>query len=83
MTDQNKLPVIEPESDLEETAKIPVYMPDAEVKQFLAFQQYFRPISVLIEAKVFEEKNSTVLLDFDHLGTLVKVRRNDVLWRIN
>lgn len=63
--------------------KIAVYLPDAEVKQFMAFQQYFKPINTLIEARVFEEKDSTVLLDFDHAGVLVKVRRNDVLWRIN
>lgn len=63
--------------------KIPVFMPDEEVKQFLIFQQYFKPITVLINAHVFEQKDATILLDFDHSGTLVKVRRNDALWKIN
>lgn len=62
---------------------IPVFMPDAEVKQFLVFQQHFKPITVLIDAGVFEQKDATILLDFDHFGTLVKVRRNDALWKIN
>lgn len=59
--------------------KIAVYMPDKEVKQFLVFQQHFQPITMLIEAHVFEQKDATILLDFDALGVLRKIRRNDVL----
>lgn len=60
--------------------KIAVYIPDNEAKQFLIFQQYFIPINILIEKKVFEQKNATILLDFDKYGNMQSIRRNDLLY---
>lgn len=59
---------------------IPIFIPNEEAKRFLIFQQYYEPVSLLIDKKVFEQKNATVLLDFDHLGILQSVRRNDILY---
>jgi hypothetical protein len=59
---------------------IPVYMPDEEVKRFLVFQQHYQPISILVDNGVFEQKNATILLDFDKDGVLKSVRRQDYLF---
>lgn len=60
--------------------KIPVYIPDEDAKKFLVFQQYFEPISILLDAKVFEQRNATILIDFDKDGVLRSVRRQDFLY---
>lgn len=60
--------------------KIPVFMPDADVKRFLVFQEYYQPICLLIESEVFESKNATILLDFDKMGVLRSIRRQDFLY---
>lgn len=60
--------------------KIALYVPDEEAKQFLLFQQYFDPISILVDQKVFEQKNALVTLFFDHLGVLQSVKRDDYLF---
>lgn len=59
---------------------IAVYIPDEEAKKFLIFQQYYQPIGLLIDRKVFEQKNATISLDFDNLGMLQTIRRNDFLY---
>ena len=60
---------------------IPVYLPDDEVKKFLVFQEFYDQVMTLVASKVFEQKDCTILLDFDNRGTLMKVRRNDVLFK--
>lgn len=62
--------------------KIPVYMPDEEVQKFLVFQKHYKPISILVENQVFEQKNATILLDFDKDGVLKSVRRQDYLFTV-
>jgi len=61
---------------------IPVFMPDDEVKKFLVFQQFYQPISILVENGVFEQKNATILLDFDKDGELKGIRRHDYLFTV-
>lgn len=60
--------------------KIPVYLPDAEVKQFMVFQEFYAPIVLMIESDVFKQKNATILLDFDKFGVLRSIRREDMLY---
>jgi len=60
--------------------QIPVFMPDEEVAKFLLFQQYYEPFVLLIEKKVFEQKNATISLDFDKFGVLRAIRRQDFLY---
>jgi hypothetical protein len=62
--------------------RIPVFMPDAEVKKFLVFQKHYEPISILVDNGVFEQKNATILLDFDKDGVLKSVRRQDYLFTV-
>ena len=59
---------------------IPVFIPDDQAKQFLIFQQYYEPFVLLIEKKVFEQKNATISLDFDKFGVLRAIRRQDFLY---
>jgi len=59
---------------------IPIYIPDDQAKQFLIFQQYYEPFVLLIEKKVFEQKNATISLDFDKFGVLRAIRRQDFLY---
>ena len=65
---------------MNDITKIAVYIPDEEAKQFLLFQQYFVPFTILVDHHVFEQKNATVLLDFDKYGTIGSIRRNDFLY---
>lgn len=60
--------------------EVAVYMPDEKAKQFLAFQQYYEPISILLERKVFEQKNATISLFFDHQSVLQTVQRKDYVF---
>ena len=66
--------------DLEFPERIPVYLPDEEVKKFMIFQEFFEPISILVQNHVFEQKNATILLDFDKDGVIRSVRRQDFLY---
>ncbi len=60
--------------------QIPVFMPDADVKRFLVFQEYYQPFVLMIEKEVFKQKNATILLDFDRFGVLRTIRRQDFLY---
>lgn len=60
--------------------KVAIYVPDEDATKFLLFQQYYDPFTVLVDNNVFEQKSATILLDFDHLGILQSVRRNDFLY---
>lgn len=60
--------------------KIPIYVLDKEAKQFILFQKNYDLFNLLLSSKVFEQKNCTILLDFDKFGTLKAIRRNDYLY---
>lgn len=60
--------------------RIPIYVLDDEAKKFIVFQQYYKPFNILIKSNVFDQKNATILLDFDHEGELKSVRRHDILY---
>ncbi len=60
--------------------KIPVYMPDEDAKKYLVFVKYYDPITLLIEKRVFEQKNARIILHFDDWGILQKINREDNLF---
>lgn len=62
------------------TNNIALFVPDEEAKKFLLFQQYYQPISVLIEHDVFMQKNAEIALHFDSNGILQTVQRRDSLY---
>lgn len=63
-----------------ETADITIYATDETAQQFVLFQKHYEPFSVMLNAGVFEQKNATISLHFDHMGTLQIVQRADVLY---
>lgn len=60
---------------------IAVYIPDEEAKKFLVFQQYYEPFSLMLEKKVFEQKNCFVSLFFDQNAVLQTIERKDYLYK--
>lgn len=60
--------------------KIPIYIPDAEAKQFLLFQQYYAQFKVMIDSRVFEQRNCSITLNFDNDGTLKDIKRTDTIY---
>lgn len=58
---------------------IPVFVPDSEAQKFLIFQEYYEPVSVLIESGVFNMKYGSVTLHFEN-GIIKTIQRNDVLY---
>jgi hypothetical protein len=60
--------------------EVAVYLPDEDAKKFLLFQQHYDLFSLLLERGVFDQTKSSIILDFDHHGTLQSIRRNDFLY---
>lgn len=59
---------------------VAIFVPDAEATKFLLFQQYYQPISVLIDHGVFMQKNAEIALHFDSNGILQTIQRRDSLY---
>lgn len=57
-----------------------LFLIPTEVQKFLLFQEYYELFNILLTHKVFEQKNATVLIDFDHEGILKSIRRNDYMY---
>lgn len=61
-------------------AKIDIYIPNEEAQQFLLFKQNYEKFVILLSSGVFNQKNATILLDFDSSGELRGIRRQDSLY---
>lgn len=57
-----------------------VYLNEDVAGKFVLFQQYFIPISLCIEKKVFEQKAATVTIHFNNTGRIVNITRGDLLY---
>ena len=57
--------------------KIPIYIPDAEAKQFIIFQQHYDVFTVLLDNNVFGQRNAAFTLHFDKNGILQTIQRTD------
>lgn len=60
--------------------KVAVYIPDAEAKKFLVFQQYYDIFSILIDKKIFDTRNGSIALHFDKEGVLQSIQRADFMY---
>lgn len=56
--------------------KIPIYVLDTEAKQFLIFQQYFRPFSLLVDNGVFSIKGGRAEIHFSKLGEIIGIDKH-------
>lgn len=60
--------------------KIPIYIPDADAKQFLAFQQHYEIFAAMQAADAFSIGWGKVTLNFAS-HELQNVVREEVAWR--
>jgi len=60
--------------------KIPIYVLDAEAKQFLVFQEHYEVFSAMQEADALSVGWGKVTLNFAH-GMLQNVVKEEVAWR--
>jgi len=65
---------------MEKPIKVAVYIADDDAKKFLLFQEHYDVFSVLLDKDVFDQKNATVSLHFDHQGVLQVIQRADYLY---
>lgn len=59
---------------------ITIFATDETARQFLLFQEHFDVFSTMINKGVFNIKNGSVALHFDHNGILQTIQRADVLY---
>jgi hypothetical protein len=65
---------------MENRIEVAVYMPDAQAKQFILFQQHYEPFLVMVDNGVFAIRNGSATLNFDSQGVLQAIQRNDYLY---
>jgi hypothetical protein len=59
---------------------VTLILTEVEAKNFIEFQKNYELFMLLLEKKVFNQKNSAVTLHFDHNGTLQTIQRADFLY---
>lgn len=60
--------------------EIAIYLTQDEAEEFKEFQKHYEIFTLLINKNVFDQKNSSVTMHFDHQGTLRTIQRADVLY---
>lgn len=60
--------------------KIPIFIPDAEAKQFLVFQQHYEVFAAMQEAGALSLGWGKVILNFAR-GELQNVVKEEVVWK--
>lgn len=66
---------------MNEIIQTKIYLIPEEASKFLIFQKFYEPISKMIDTGVFEQKNATLKMYFDHDGILQTIARDDILYR--
>lgn len=66
---------------MNEVIETKLFLIPEEAHKFLLFQKYYEPISKMIDAGVFEQRNVTLNMYFDHDGVLQTIGRSDVLYK--
>jgi hypothetical protein len=59
---------------------IAIYVPDAEARKFLLFQEHYDTFCLLLESGVFDVRNGSVTLHMDKQGSIKAINRSDVLY---
>lgn len=60
--------------------EIAIFLAPIEAERFVEFQKYYELFNFLLDKKVFEQKGASIVLNFDHLGNIGSITRNDVLY---
>lgn len=58
-----------------------VFLIPEEAQKFLEFQKNYKTFMLLLNQGVFDQRNATISLYFDHDGTLQTIIRNDFLYK--
>jgi len=58
-----------------------IFLIPEQAKRFMIFQQYYEPISKMLDVGVFSQRNATLRMYFDHEGTLQTISRDDILYK--
>lgn len=59
---------------------ITIFLTPVEAERFKDFQRYYELFNFLLDKKVFEQKSASIILNFNHLGNIGSITRNDVLY---
>lgn len=59
---------------------ITVILTTPEALMFKEFQQFHQTFALLCEKGVFDVKNGSITMHFDHLGNIQKIERNDKIF---
>lgn len=66
---------------MEKKIEVAVYLPDAEAKKWLLFQEFYSPFTLMLDSHVFEVRNGSVVLHFDANGSIQAINRTDYLYK--
>jgi len=59
---------------------ITIYLQPIEAELFKQFQMNHEMFKLLVEKGVFKSKNAKISLNFNHLGELMTIQREDFLY---
>jgi hypothetical protein len=60
--------------------EITIFLTEEEATKFVLFQKHYSDFMLMIEKGVFDQKNATIMLDYDSNGVLQTIRRNDFMY---
>lgn len=60
--------------------QITLFIEPLDVSKWKLFQQFYEPITTIINAGVFTIRNGNAVLHFDAQGTLQTIERGDILY---
>lgn len=57
-----------------------IILTNEDAEKFKKFVKYYDVFDLLLRKKVFEQKSASISLNFDHLGKLQTIQRQDLLY---
>lgn len=60
--------------------EITIFISDQEAIQFRLFQQHYSQFMLMVNKGVFQVRDGSVEVHFDHTGTIQKIDRHDPLY---
>lgn len=63
-----------------EIAEVTILLPEEEAKKWMMFQRYYDMFSLMVDRGVFEQKNCSISLHFDHNGILQTIQNSGFLY---
>lgn len=67
-------------NNMEPIDEITIFMSNQEAIQFRMFQQYYEQFVLMVSKGVFDIRDGSVEVHFDHFGAIQKIDRHDPLF---